>query len=61
MPDMAPWPTPNVNPLSVNADTTKMIDAVASENEELRSSIKRLEERLDRAITDREGVDSTTE
>jgi hypothetical protein len=61
MPDMAPWPTPNVNPLAVNADTTKMIDAVAAENEDLRSSIKRLEERLDKAITNREGVDSTTE
>ena len=60
-PDMQPWPTPQVNPFAVNADTTKMIDSVVAENAELRSQIDRLETRMDAALATREGVDTPTE
>ena len=60
-PDMQPWPTPQVNPHAVNADTTKMIDSVVAENAELRSQIDRLESRMDDALAQREGVSTPEE
>jgi hypothetical protein len=60
-PDMLPWPTPQVDPFSVNADTTKMIDNVAAENQELRDQIARLEARMDGVLAMREGVDTPQE
>lgn len=61
MPDMMPWPTPQVNPFAVNADTTKMIDQVTAENAELRNQVDRLEARMDAALALREGVDTPGE
>ena len=60
-PDMLPWPTPQVNPFAVNADTTKMIDQVVAENQDLRNELERLEGRMDAALALREGVDTPTE
>lgn len=60
-PDMMPWPTPQVNPYAVNADTTKMIDQVTAENAELRDNLARLEERMDAELALREGVEPPQE
>ena len=59
LPDMLPWPAPLIDDHAVNSDTSRMIDAVAAENSELRDSIARLEARLDKEIAGREGT--TTE
>ncbi len=56
MPDMLPFPVMLVDDHAINSDTTKMIDAVAAENQELRDSIARLEDRLDKEISGREGI-----
>jgi hypothetical protein len=60
-PDMMAWPTPDVNPMRVNSDTSRMIDQVAAENAELRENQRILEDRIDRILATREGVDAPTE
>lgn len=61
MPDMLPWPAPMIDDHSISSDTTKMIDAVAAENAELRDAIARLESRLDQEIKGREGITEEVE
>lgn len=60
-PDMMAWPTPDVNPMRVNSDTSRMIDQVAAENAELRENQRILEDRIDRILATREGVDALPE
>lgn len=47
-PDMLPYPVEVIDDRAVNADTTRMIDAVAAENEDLKEHIVQQEERLDK-------------
>ena len=56
-PDMMPFPAALVDDHSVNADTTRMIDAVASENAELRAELDEMRDRMDRELARREGVE----
>lgn len=56
MPDMLPWPAPQVDPFHINSDTSRMIDEVAAQNEDLRGKIAQLEARLDDEVARREGV-----
>jgi len=56
-PNMLPLPAMVVDEHKINADTTKMIDAVASENEELRGRIEQLESFLQGEVARRAGVD----
>jgi hypothetical protein len=56
LPDMLAWPAPMIDPHAVNSDTSRMIDAVAAENEDMRERIALLEARLDESMKSREGV-----
>ena len=56
-PDMMPFPAALVDDHSVAADTTRMIDAVAAENAELRAELDEMRDRMDRELARREGVE----
>lgn len=59
-PFMLPFPVQNIDPTGVSSDTTRMIDAVASENADMREQLARMEERLDQMTREREGIAEQT-
>ena len=58
-PDMLAWPTPMLDPHSVDSDTVRMVDKVAAENADLREKYDDLIEKLDKLTREREGVQAT--
>lgn len=55
-PDMLPFPVPQVDEKNINVDTTKVLDRLAAENDELREQNRINTERLDALYAEREGV-----
>ncbi len=61
LPDMLPFPVQLIDDHAVHSDSTRRMDELAAENMEYRDRIAVLEERMDRALASKEGVDATGE
>jgi hypothetical protein len=60
-PDMLAWPTPMLDPHSVDSDTVRMVDKVSAENADLREKYDDLVAKMDKLISAREGVEAPQE
>ena len=61
LPDMLPFPVQLIDDHAVHSDSTRRMDELAAENMEYRDRIAVLEDRMDRALASKEGVETTEE
>ena len=56
-PDMIPLPLHNVDELKINVDTVKALEKLGAENEDMRTALKEMNERMDAMVREREGIE----